>query len=149
MKRYVSSPALTVLGGAGLSPDHIYAALEDRIWGKGSAVLQANHLLVQRIREMTEINVVQIARRSRYLLCQIEQRKDEVPSWQYRELTPRNCTFSCRGQLPAAIEVALNGELLEKLVKPAAALEGTIIKHVGSTGEGWLDVDVTPTWHSF
>lgn len=149
MKRYVSSPACELFDRSDVAPADIDAALEDLVWGKGSAVLRSNHSLVRRIRQATDINVIQISRRSRYLLLQIEQQKDNAPSWQYRELTPRNCTFSCRGQLPATIEVALNGELLDKLVKPAAAIEETIIKQVGATGDGWLAVSVTPPWHLF
>ena len=149
MKRYISSPARELLGRADLAPADINAALEDLVWGKGSAILRSNHPLVERIQRATGINVVQVARRSRYLLMQIEQQKGGAPSWQYRELTPRNCTFSCRGQLPATIEVALNGELLEKLVKPAVAMGVTVINHVSDTADGWLAVDVTPPWHLF
>lgn len=149
MKRYVSSPASSLIAQSGLSPDYINAALENLVWGKGSAILRSNHPLLQRIRQATEINVVQVSRRSRYLLMQIEQHKEGTPSWQYRELTPRNCIFSCRGQLPAAIEIALNGELFEKLVKPAIAMDDTVIERVGDTGDGWLSVDVTPAWHLF
>lgn len=149
MKRYVSSPALALLGRSGLSPSDIDAALEDLVWGKGNAILWSNHPLVQRTRQASDINVVQISRRSRYLLLQIEQHKDGAPSWQYRELTPRSCTFSCRGYLPATIEVALNGELLEKLVIPAVAMGGTVIEQVGASGDGWLNVDVAPPWNLF
>ena len=149
MKRYLSSPARELFDRSGLSPAGVDIALEDLVWGKGSAILRSHHPLIQRIRQATDINVVQISRRSRYLLLQVEQQKDGAPSWQYREVTPRNCTFSCRGQLPTTIEVALNGELLEKLVKPEVATESTVIKHVGPTGDGWLTVDVMPPWHLF
>ncbi|MDY7524635.1 hypothetical protein [Sphingomonas sp. 10B4] len=149
MKRYLSSPALELFNRTGLSPTSVDAALEDLVWGKGSAILRSHHPLVQRIRQVTALNVVQISRRSHYVLLQIEQQKDGAPSWQYREITPLNCNFSCRGQLPTTIEVALNGELLDKLVKPAIAMGGTVIKHVGPTGDGWLTVDVTPPWHLF
>lgn len=149
MKRYVSAPARALFDRAGLLPADIDAALEDLVWGKGSAILRSNHSLLQRTRQATEINVVQISRRSRYLLMQIEQHKDGAPFWQYRELTPRNCTFSCRGQLPATIEIALNGELLEKLVKPAVAMDDTVIERVGDTGDGWLSIAIKPSWTLF
>lgn len=148
-KRYISTPAYELLKNAALTAIEIDAALEDLVWNKSPAILRNSHPLVQRIRQTTGINVVQISRRSRYLLLQIEQQKDGAPSWQYRELTPRTCTFSCRGELPATIEVALNGELLEKLVVPAAALGSTAIDRVGTSGDGWLNVDVTPTWNLF
>lgn len=123
--------------------------MEDLVWGKVSAVLRPNHPLVQRVREATGINLVQISRRSRNLLIEIEQHGEDGPSWQYREHTPRRCTFSCRGQLPATIEAALQGELLEKLVIPAAAINNVTIANVGETGDGWLNVDVVTKWREF
>jgi hypothetical protein len=123
--------------------------MEDLVRAKTSAVLRPNHPLVQRVREVTGINLVHISRRSRNLLIEIEQHGDNGPTWQYRELTPRRCTFSCRGQLPSTIETTLQGELLEKLVIPAAALKAIKIANVGVTGDGWLSVDVTPNWHEF
>lgn len=136
MRRHVSGPALELLGQAGLSPADIDAALEDLVWSKTSAILRSHHSIVQRIRQATGINVVQIARRSRCLLIEIEQHKDNAPSWQYREHTPRNCVVSCRGQPPDRIEIALHGALLEKLIRPALAMNGTIIDQLGTTGDG-------------
>ena len=83
------------------------------------------------------------------VLIGIEQHRDDGPWWQYRENTPHACVFSCRGELPATIEIALQGKLLEKLVKPALAMGDTTIDRVGETGDGWLNVDVVPPWHMF
>lgn len=149
MKRRVSSPALALCNQSGVSPHCIDAALEELVSTKSSAILRSGHPLVRRVRQATGISLTQISRRSRYLLIEIEQQKGSRPSWQYREHSPRNCTFSCRGELPATIEMALNGELLEKLVIPTHAMPDTVIEHLGPTGDGWLNVDVTPAWHTF
>ena len=123
--------------------------MEELVWSKMSAVLRLNHTLVRCVREATGINLVQISRRSRNLLIEIEQHGVDGPSWQYREHTPRRCTFTCRGQLPATIETALQGELLEKLVLPAVAINSVRIANVGETGDGWLNVNVVPEWRKF
>ena len=111
-------------------------------------MLRKHHPLVRQIEQTTGINVVQIARKSRHLLIEIEQQCSE-PSWVYRERTPRNCNFSCAGDLPSTIELALQGVLLEKLVIPTAEMGKTTINYVGETGDGWLSVDVMPNWYSF
>lgn len=149
MKRHISSPALELLRQAQLPPDDLDQALSGLVQARASATLRRNHPLLESIRRATSINVVDVSRRSRYLLMTIEQQKDGEPSWQYREHSPRRCVFSCRGEIPATIEVALNGALLEKLVRPTMALRKTVITHLGATGEGCLNVDVKPTWHSF
>lgn len=149
MKRQVSGPGLELLRQASIAPDALDSALGDLVGAGACAILRPNHPILEGIRQATRINVVNVSRRSRYLLITIEQQKDGKPSWQYREQSPRRCVFSCRGQLPAAIEVALNGELLEKLVRPTIALHRTVIQQIDPTGEGWLNVDVTPAWHPF
>lgn len=149
MKRRLSSPTNALLNHAGVTPGAIDAAIDDLVRAKASAVLHANHPTVAQIRRTTGINLVQIARRSRYLLIDIEQQTETGPLWQYREITPRHCNFACRGQLPVSIEIALNGELLETLVIPTVAMKGLRIDTVGDTGDGWLSVDVTPAWHVF
>ena len=149
MQRHVSGPARGLLDQAGLPPQDVDQALDALAAGRASTVLRSHHPLLQHIGKTTGINVVQIARRSRYLLVEVEQHRAGKPAWQYRERSPRSCTFSCRGQLPATIEEALNGELFEKLVKPAIAMTGTLISNVGETGDGWLSVAVAPPWHPF
>lgn len=149
MKRHVSSPASELFRRAQVPPEDFDRALGGLVQAGASAILRRNHPLLESVRQATEINVVGVSRRSHYLLMTIEQHKDGKPSWQYREHSPRRCVFSCRGEIPATIEMALNGELLETLVKPTMALRKTVIRHVGPTGEGWLNVDVKPAWHSF
>ncbi len=99
--------------------------------------------------EAAQLNVVQITRRSRYLLVEIEQWKDDQPHWQYREMSPRQCRFSCRGLLPDVLAGALAGKLLAQLVKPDPALNDTTIIDVHSSGDGWLSVEVAPRWEAF
>ncbi len=149
MKRRLSRPTSALFGQADVSPDAVDHAIDDLVTGKASAVLRTNHPIVQQVRRTTDINLVQIARRSRYLLITVEQHGDRGPAWHYREITPRDCVFSCPGQLPPSIEEALNGELLETLVMPAVAMREVRIDHVGDTGDGWLSVQVTPTWIEF
>ena len=149
MQRHLSSPAKALFGEAEVSPQQIDAALDELVQARASTVLRIHHPLVQRVHAATGINLIQVSRRSRNLLIQIEQACETGPAWQYREHTPRRCTFACRGQLPDTIENALQGELLEKLVVPAAAMEGVVITKVGNTSDGWLTVDVAPTWHLF
>lgn len=149
MKRRLSRPTSALLGQADVVPDAVDSAIDELVTGKSSAVLRANHPIVQQVRHTTGINLVQISRRSRYLLITVEQHSEVGPVWQYRETTPRDCVFACPGQLPPSIEEALNGELLEKLVMPAVAMREVRIDHVGDTGDGWLSVQVTPTWIEF
>ena len=149
MKRHISEPALSLLTAAGLSASDVDDALGELVSDKRAALLRKPHALIQRIGDQTDINVVSIARKSRHILIEIEQRKSDTAWWQYREHSPRRCVFSCRGQLPATIETALNGALLEKLVRPAIAMSSTTIESVGSTRDGWLEVDVTPAWIEF
>jgi hypothetical protein len=149
MRRSLSSPSASLFSQAGVRAGEFDAAIDDLVWAKAPAVLRFEHPLMQRVRDSTGINLIQVSRRSRNLLIEIEQHSGGGPSWQYREHTPRRCTFSCQGQLPVTIETALQGELLELLVEPAAALQGVMIAHVAPSGDGWLNVDVTPTWHIF
>lgn len=149
MRRHLSGPALALLSKSSLAPEDIDEALEELVRNKAGAVLRARHPLVHRIRQATDINLVQIARRSRYLLIEIEQRANDQPLWLYREQTPRHCLFSCSGKLPETIGTALNGELLEKLVIPAAELKDTQIANVDQLEDAWLSIDVTPTWQEF
>lgn len=149
MRRALSSPSASLFEQANVQPEELDAAIEDLVCAKAAAILRFDHPLVQRVRDGTGITLVQVTRRSRNLLIEIEQHSDVGPSWQYREHTRRRCTFSCRGQLPATIETALQGELLEKLVIPAAALQGIPIANVSGSGDGWLKIDVAPSWHLF
>ncbi|WP_156351350.1 hypothetical protein [Sphingomonas sp. Leaf25] len=149
MRRALSSPSTSLFEQANVQPEELDAAIEDLVWAKASAILRFDHPLLRQVRAATGVNLVQVARRSRNLLIEIEQRSEIGPSWQYREHTPRRCTFSCRGQLPATIETALQGELLEQLVIPAAALQGITIANVAKSGDGWLNIDVAPSWHRF
>lgn len=149
MRRGLSSPSASLFNQAGVRADDVYAAIEELVRVKASAFLRFDHPLLRAVRAATGINLVRVSRRSHNLLIEIEQHQDQWPSWQYREHTPRRCTFSCRGQLPATIETALQGELLEKLVIPAAALQGIKIEYVADSSDGWLKIDVAPTWHFF
>lgn len=149
MRRGLSSPSASLFDQANVQPEELDAAIGHLVWRRAAAILRFDHPLVQQVREGTGINLVQVARRSRNLLIEIEQHSGAGPSWQYREHTPRRCTFSCRGQLPATIETALQGELLKKLVIPAAALQGIPIANVAGSGDGWLNIDVAPPWHLF
>ena len=149
MKRHVSGPTLELLGQAGLAPEDVDSALQKLVWSKTSAILRKHDPLIARICDTTAIGVVQIARKSRYLLMEIEQRGDNGALWQYREQAPSKCIFSCVGQVPDLIESALNGELLEKLVIPAVAMAGMLISNIDETGDGWLNIDVVPPWHRF
>jgi len=149
MRRGLSSPSASLFKQANVQPEGLDAAIEDLVWTKAPAMLRFDHPLVRQVRDSTGINLVQVARRSRNLLIEIEQHSGSGPSWQYREYTPRRCTFSCRGQLPATIETALQGELLERLVIPAAALQDITIASVAGSGDGWLNIDVVPPWHLF
>lgn len=149
MKRHISEPTLSLLTAARLSASDVDEALGKLVNDKRAALVRKPHAIIQRINDQTDINVVSIARKSRHILVEIEQRKSDTAWWQYREHSPRHCVFSCRGQLPATIEIALNGALLEKLVRPAIAMSGTTIESVGSTRDGWLEVGVTPSWIEF
>ena len=146
VRRRLSSPSASLFDQAGVRAEEIYVAIEDLVWTRGAAILCFDHPLVQRVRDATDINLVQVSRRSRNVLIEIEQHNGAGPAWQYREHTPRRCTFSCRGELPATIKSALQGELLEKLVIPTAALQGVRIANVAGSGDGWLNVDVAPSW---
>jgi hypothetical protein len=149
MRRHLSSPSSSLLDQAGLSAQEVDTAMDELVWAKMSAVLRAHHPLVRHVGDATGINLVQISRRSRNLLIEIEQHAKDGPGWQYREHTPRRCIFSCRGQVPAMIETALQGELLEKLVIPALALNKVTIANVSETGDGWLTINVVPDWREF
>lgn len=149
MTRHVSRPALTLLERAALTPDEIDRAIDDLVRDKASAMLRKGHDLLRRIEEATGILVVQVARRSRYLLISIEQQIDAAPSWLYRELSPRRCLFSCPGQIPATAAVGLVGRPLRQLADPKTGVEDLIIKEIADTADGWLVVDVTPVWMAF
>lgn len=149
MTRHVSAPALTLLQQAGLRPDEVDLTIDNLVHGKAAAILRRSHALLRRIEEASGITVVQIARRSRYLLITIEQRADGVPAWQYRELSPRRCTFSCPGQVPATTAVGLVGQPLYYLAQPMTGMEALVIEQINDTGDGWLVVDVAPVWSVF
>lgn len=140
---------LELINRAGLRPEAVDEALDDLVRKPASAILRGSHPIVQRLQQASDINVVQISRRSRCLLVEIEQLNQEGPAWQYREKAPRNCIFSCRGQIPDSIGSALSGALLAKLVVPTIALAETSINDVTATADGWLNVEVKPEWHQF
>lgn len=149
MTRHVSRPALTLLQRAALTPNEIDRAIDDLVLSKSSAMLRKGHDLLRRIEEATGVLVVQIARRSRYLLISIEQQIDAAPSWLYRELSPRRCLFSCPGKIPATATVGLVGHPLRHLADPKAGVEDLVINDIADTADGWLVVDVTPVWMAF
>lgn len=149
MKRQVSGPTLKLLGSAGVSPDTVDRCLDDMMSKGASAVLRNHHPIVRAIQEAASVNVVQISRKSRCLLIHIEEYNQNGPMWQYREHTPRKFVFSCRGELPATISNALDGELLERLVKPVVSMDGTSITNVVETADGWIDLAVLPPLHLF
>ena len=149
MRRRLSSPSASLFSAAGVQAEELDAAIDDLVWSKMPAILRLDHPLVQQVHAKTDVNLIQVSRRSRNLLIEIEQHCAKGPSWQYREHTPRRCTFSCRGQVPAPLEPPLQGALLETLVIPAAALQGVPIANVADSGDGWLNVDVAPSWQLF
>jgi hypothetical protein len=148
-RRHVSDPALELLEKANLPPVEIDAALEAVVWSSSGAVLRVSHPLLQRIAQASGVNVTEIRRRSRYLLIAIEQFDEQGASWQYREHTPRNCLFSCRGQVADGLAIGLGGELLEKLACPTPALSRSRIIDVSPADDMWLNVRVTPEWRLF
>ncbi|EZP73055.1 hypothetical protein BV96_01245 [Sphingomonas paucimobilis] len=149
MKRHLSGPTRELLRKSALLPDHLDEALNALVCCKASAVLRRDHPLIREIAKATSINVTQIARKSRYLLIEVEQSSADGPIWQYREHAPRNCIFSCMGNLPATAMAGLQGEPLAALVSPPLAMDGVMINRVEENGDGWLTVSVTPPWHLF
>ncbi|QBM75166.1 hypothetical protein E2E30_04890 [Sphingomonas sp. AAP5] len=149
MTRHISKPALSLLRQANLTPGEIDLAIDALVDGKASAILRKGHALLRRIEEASGIIVVQIARRSRYLLITIEQATRNAPAWQYRELSPRRCLFSCPGQVPSTIAVGLVGLPLRHLADPMTGMEDLLINAISDTGDSWLVVDVTPVWSTF
>lgn len=150
-RRHVSVPALELLEKADLPPAEIDAALEALVGSSNGVVLRLNHPLLQRIAHASGVNVTQISRRSRYLLIAIEQFDQQGAYWQYREQTPRDCLFSCRGRLPNNLAISLSGELLKTLACPALApaIADTRIVDVNPVDDNWLNVRVTPEWRLF
>jgi hypothetical protein len=149
MTRHVSTPALALLRQAGLSPGDIDHAIDALVRDKASAMLRKGHGLLRRIEAASGVAVVQIARRSRYLLITIEQAADGAPSWQYREVSPRQCRFSCPGQIPATAAMGLVGQSLRHLARPMTGMDELVIEQISDTPDGWLLVDVTPAWSVF
>lgn len=149
MKRQISEPTLGLLVASGLSATNVDDAIDRLVASQKAALLRKPHDIIKQIADRTGINIVGIARKSRHILIEVEQRKADAAWWQYREHSPRRCIFSCRGQIPETIGTALNGALLEKLVRPAIAMSGTTIGSVGSTSDGWLTVEVAPIWAEF
>lgn len=148
-RRHVSEPALELLAKADLPPAEIDAALEALVESSNRAILRVNHPLLQRIARASGVNITQIRRRSRYLLIAIEQFNEQGACWQYREQTPRNCLFSCRGTIADSVAIGLGGELLEKLACPTPALARSRIFDVSPADDVWLNVRVTPEWRPF
>lgn len=89
MRRCLSLTSAALFDQAGVRADEIDAAIEDLVGTKAAAILRFNHPHVKRVRHATNINLVQVSRRSRNLLIEIEQHSGVGPSWQYREHTPR------------------------------------------------------------
>lgn len=149
MKRHLSEPTLELLKSAKLQPEEVDVALEHLVSDNRPAVLRANHPIVQRIQKASGLCVVQVARRSRYLLIEIEQPAHAGAVWQYRERTPRDCLFSCRGEIAETVRQSLIGRQLEQLVAPTPAIARCRIEGVDDTRDGWLIVAVRPMWYSF
>lgn len=105
--------------------------------------------MLTRMSDASGVDVVQVSRKSRYLLLEIEAVKEKRAHWLYRELAPRKCVFSCRAGLGETLKVALQGKLLAQLAVPHDAIAVTTIDQVQQTGDGWLSVDVTPRWEEF
>lgn len=139
MKRHLSGPTRELLRKAALLPDHLDDALNAPACCRASAVLRRDHALVRGIAEAPSINITQIARKSRYLLIEVEQSSADGPIWQYREHAPRNCV-SCMGKLPATAMTGLGGEPLNSLVSPPLAMDGVLINRIEENGDGWLTV---------
>lgn len=149
MKRQLSGPAVELLERSNLPPSEIDAALDALVQNKAGAVLYHNHPVVQHIAGSTGLNLVQIARKSRHLLIQIEQQNDHGPLWQYREQTPRSCTFACKGQIPLTAQSVLPGKPLSTLATTPLGMDQVIINQVIDDSGGWVTVSVTPPWHIF
>lgn len=145
MIRHVSAITLQLLEGAGLTAD----ALDREFDGRAPAVLRKAHPMLVAMSNAAGLNVVQAARRSRYLLIEIEQHESGATQWVYREKTARDCIFSCRGTLPDALQGALEGRMLGQLVDPHDAISATTIEHAVDIGAGWLAIGVSPRWETF
>ncbi|MEG8022989.1 hypothetical protein [Sphingomonas aerolata] len=73
MRRSLSSPSASLFSQAGVRAGEFDAAIDDLVWAKAPAILRFDHPLMQRVRDGTGINLVQVSRRSRNLLIEIEQ----------------------------------------------------------------------------
>jgi hypothetical protein len=149
MRRHVSEITLRLLDGVGISPNELDVEIDARIARRSPAVLPKHHPMLMAMSQTANLNIVQVTRRSRYLLVEIEQWKESEPLWQYRELSPRRCSFACRSALPEVLASALAGKLLTHLAQPSSALNDTVITEVYPSIDGWLSVEVAPRWKAF
>ncbi len=147
--RYLSDPLEDLLERAGLSPVNINMALDELANTWQPTVLKPGHVLLGRIRERTDVNVVGISRRYRRLLVEIKQFKAEKFRWHYHERNRSNCFFACEGDVPHTVSDNLPGGPLRALIVPTPALGAVTIDRLSRDRVGWLNLTVTPQWRVF
>lgn len=149
MQRQISTPAIDLLSKGKTSPTDVEEALEARVARDSTAVLRIDHPLLRHIRESSKIPLVQIRRKSRHILIEIDS-KESTPVWMYREISPRHCRFTVRGRIPETILSILAGKRLESLASPITdGLSKCEIIDIIQAEYDWLDVSINPDWRSF
>ena len=142
----MSQPLADLLDRARLSPADVDARLHRLIAQGAAAVLDHRDAVPTKIRAATGYDVVAITRKHGRLLVSIEQRRDTVLIWTYREHSRNRCVFACPAKLTNAIRTALIDRPLKALADPGFALSDAIIESSTPFSDGWIEATVMPAW---
>lgn len=149
--RYVSAPLLHLLTAAQITPSAVHASIVKARASNQHPRLRPGHGYLRRIREVSGLNVIEIALRYGRLLMTIEQAKDRRISWFYNEYKGSLCAFRCPGQVPVAALIAARGRPLSTIVNVPAPLG--FIKIAGIEEEyahdGGVSLKLAPDWIAF
>ena len=145
----MSHPLADLLDRAGLQPDYVNEQLEERIEKRVASILTYSDEVPIKIRAETGFEVVAISRAHGRLLVHIEQRKNNVLSWTYREHSRNHCIFECPVILPSILQSALVGKPLAELAKFGFAASEAIIESIAPFADGWIKAHVAPAWRPF
>jgi|TARA_R110002049_G_scaffold233840_2_gene407131 hypothetical protein len=145
----VSHPLADLLDRVGLLPHYVDAQLEERIEKRAASVLVYSDAVPKKIRTETGFEVVAISRAHGRLLVHIEQRKNNVLRWTYREHSRNHCIFECPGTIPRTFQSALLGKPLAALANPDFAASEAIIESVDPFSDGWIGARIAPKWRQF
>ena len=144
--KHLSRPLASMLSVAGMSAAGIDAAITAEVARGLPPLLRPAHPATRRLRDVTGLDVVSLARRYHRLLVEVEEKQDTGIWWIYREFNRASSLFLCGGIVPDTVAAGLAGKPLSILADPPYEIGTALIQTVSIVENNWLSVAVTPQW---